>query len=112
MTHAPDDGCLSCHAGIEPMHSSAVVQLTCTDCHGGNGTTRDKKLAHVQPHPHRGRRGSGSRARRLLHRHRAPDRIRGRGEGGHQPVAGPLHLLAAVDRDRVPEQSLMRAQHV
>src|ERR1043165_8857887 len=49
FAHTPDDGCLSCHAGIEPMHASAVVQLSCTDCHGGNGTAKDKTLAHVQP---------------------------------------------------------------
>src|ERR1043165_6851969 len=42
-------GCLSCHAGIEPMHSSAVVKLTCTDCHGGDGTSKDKNVVHVQP---------------------------------------------------------------
>lgn len=47
-----DDGCLSCHRGIEPMHASAAVQLSCTDCHGGNGTARVKEQAHVPPrHP-------------------------------------------------------------
>ncbi|HYU25059.1 MAG TPA: hypothetical protein VEO74_07650, partial [Thermoanaerobaculia bacterium] len=45
----PDDGCISCHKGIEPMHISAAVKLSCTDCHGGNGTTKDKKQAHVAP---------------------------------------------------------------
>ncbi len=29
-------GCLSCHAGIEPMHVSGQVNLGCVDCHGGN----------------------------------------------------------------------------
>ena len=45
----PDDGCLSCHNGIEPMHISTAVKLSCTDCHGGNGTTKDKKQAHIAP---------------------------------------------------------------
>ncbi|HEY8020415.1 MAG TPA: multiheme c-type cytochrome [Thermoanaerobaculia bacterium] len=29
-------GCLTCHAGIEPMHASPAVQLGCVDCHGGD----------------------------------------------------------------------------
>lgn len=59
-------GCISCHAGIEPMHDSPAVRLGCTDCHGGNsqvgtsaGGAKDaaayeqaKKQAHVLPeHP-------------------------------------------------------------
>ena len=39
--------CESCHAGIEPMHET--VQLTCTECHGGDGTQTTKERAHVQP---------------------------------------------------------------
>ncbi|HUP61415.1 MAG TPA: hypothetical protein VNA69_13445 [Thermoanaerobaculia bacterium] len=42
-------GCLSCHAGIEPMHTSPNVRLTCTDCHGGDPAAREKGKAHVQP---------------------------------------------------------------
>ena len=42
-------GCLTCHAGIEPMHASPAVKLGCTDCHGGNADTRVKEEAHVQP---------------------------------------------------------------
>jgi hypothetical protein len=38
-----------CHAGIEPMHVSPVVRLTCTDCHGGHSDTTDKLAAHVLP---------------------------------------------------------------
>ena len=33
---AKSTGCLSCHAGIEPMHAQDDVKLGCTDCHGGN----------------------------------------------------------------------------
>lgn len=29
-------GCLSCHLGVEKMHTSPAVQLSCTDCHGGD----------------------------------------------------------------------------
>ena len=57
--------CLSCHAGIEPMHVSGQVNLGCVDCHGGNvnanaggakpGTAEYAAVqrdAHVQPeHP-------------------------------------------------------------
>ncbi len=46
---AKSAGCLSCHAGIEPMHASAAVKLACTDCHGGNGAALVKQQAHIQP---------------------------------------------------------------
>jgi hypothetical protein len=39
--------CESCHAGIEPMHET--VQMTCTECHGGDGTQTEKDRAHVLP---------------------------------------------------------------
>lgn len=39
--------CESCHAGIEPMHES--VELTCTECHGGDGTQPTREKAHVPP---------------------------------------------------------------
>ena len=42
-------GCLTCHAGIEPMHASPAVKLGCTDCHGGDATATTKEQAHVQP---------------------------------------------------------------
>ena len=44
---ADSEGCLHCHAGIEDMHPG--FPLSCVDCHGGNGKTREKLLAHVQP---------------------------------------------------------------
>jgi len=50
MVHAKSAGCLECHAGVEPMHSSPNVQLGCTDCHGGNPTpSLPKEIAHVLP---------------------------------------------------------------
>src|ERR1043166_2705198 len=48
-SRAADEGCLCRHSGIQPMHAATVVKLSCTDCHGGNGTTKEKTLAHVQP---------------------------------------------------------------
>ncbi|MGH7789693.1 MAG: multiheme c-type cytochrome [Candidatus Binatia bacterium] len=33
---AKSAGCLSCHAGIEPMHESTAVVIGCADCHGGD----------------------------------------------------------------------------
>ncbi len=43
-------GCLQCHAGVEPMHSSKNVVLGCTDCHGGNATPGlTQRQAHVAP---------------------------------------------------------------
>ena len=55
------EGCVSCHNGIEPMHASSAVKLSCTDCHGGNASVRAttlpasaeyenvKNQAHVHP---------------------------------------------------------------
>ena len=43
-------GCIECHAGIEPMHTSPNVMLGCTDCHGGNATPGlTQRKAHVEP---------------------------------------------------------------
>ena len=43
-------GCLECHAGSEPMHTSPNVVLGCTDCHGGNATPGlMQRQAHVAP---------------------------------------------------------------
>ena len=39
--------CEGCHAGIEPMHQN--VDLGCVECHGGDGTQKDKDKAHVLP---------------------------------------------------------------
>ena len=56
------EGCVSCHAMIEPMHKYGTTEtleklkdgkdavgLTCTACHGGNPATKKKEEAHVQP---------------------------------------------------------------
>jgi hypothetical protein len=39
--------CEGCHAGIEPMHQN--VDLGCVECHGGDGTQKEKEKAHVLP---------------------------------------------------------------
>jgi hypothetical protein len=31
-------GCLSCHAGVEPIHASEAVQISCVQCHGGDAS--------------------------------------------------------------------------
>ena len=40
-------GCIHCHDGIEDMHPEAA--LSCVDCHGGNGESMEKLVAHVRP---------------------------------------------------------------
>jgi len=45
MARKPDPGCISCHEGIEEMHP--WEPLTCVECHGGDGQSRDKARAHV-----------------------------------------------------------------
>lgn len=57
------EGCIKCHANIEPMHrynargdvfdtlqdGKDAQGLTCTACHGGNPAATTQKDAHVQP---------------------------------------------------------------
>jgi hypothetical protein len=60
---APTHGCLDCHAGTDAatMHQAPSVRVSCTDCHGGDGSVRAagpsgsdawrdaKRRAHVRP---------------------------------------------------------------
>ncbi len=41
------EGCIECHAGIEPMHP--WHELSCTACHGGDPRATRKEQAHVRP---------------------------------------------------------------
>src|SRR5947207_3753294 len=53
------EGCLTCHTQIEPMHVTKSgkledgkdgQKLSCTYCHGGNPAEKtNKEVAHVQP---------------------------------------------------------------
>ena len=43
------EGFLFCHTGIEKMHTSLVVRLGCTDCHGGNAQVKTIEGGHVKP---------------------------------------------------------------
>ena len=43
-----DTGCLRCHERLEAMHPKA--ELSCTDCHGGDGQAKIREEAHV-PRP-------------------------------------------------------------
>lgn len=43
-TSVTDPGCLSCHQGIEQISAS---HNGCVPCHGGDGSSRDKKTAHA-----------------------------------------------------------------
>jgi hypothetical protein len=52
------EGCVSCHANIEPMHDTGTNKLdkgdrdgqnlSCTSCHGGNPAAKTKEEAHVR----------------------------------------------------------------
>ena len=49
---AKSRGCVSCHKTVGDPHGSQALNLGCTDCHGGDATSTDKHIAHVQPrHP-------------------------------------------------------------
>ena len=41
-----DPGCLNCHEKLEQFHEN--VDISCTDCHGGDFTAEEKELAHIQ----------------------------------------------------------------
>lgn len=43
------DACLSCHAGVEPVHPDPVDANDCTACHGGDDQALTKEGAHVLP---------------------------------------------------------------
>ncbi|RMD92554.1 MAG: hypothetical protein D6813_05700 [Calditrichaeota bacterium] len=43
------EGCLTCHKGIEKMHTSRAVRLGCIDCHGGDPAARTIEKGHVKP---------------------------------------------------------------
>ncbi len=45
---ADSSGCITCHQGIEIPHPE-IAELTCVDCHGGDGTATEIAKAHVQP---------------------------------------------------------------
>ncbi|QBF83272.1 hypothetical protein EXU30_11605 [Shewanella maritima] len=43
-----DKGCMSCHEGIEQFSDvDMMADLTCVDCHNGNGKATDQKKAHT-----------------------------------------------------------------
>jgi hypothetical protein len=46
---AKSAGCVQCHRNTADPHGKATLRLGCTDCHGGDATTLDKKRAHVLP---------------------------------------------------------------
>jgi hypothetical protein len=45
---APSTGCMECHQGARDPHPTAQ-NLSCVDCHGGNGTARTKEEGHPKP---------------------------------------------------------------
>ncbi len=47
LSSAEDPGCISCHAGIEPIHEEGIPATECTHCHGGDGEATTAIAAHV-----------------------------------------------------------------
>lgn len=45
--HAKSTGCLSCHQQVRDPHFKDTLRLGCTDCHGGDPNSTDKRTAHV-----------------------------------------------------------------
>jgi hypothetical protein len=66
-----------------------------------------QRLTGVEPHPERQALAPDRAARRPLHGHRRPERPGGGGERHHEPVAQPLHLVAAVGGGGLGQQVVM-----
>jgi hypothetical protein len=49
MAAAKSGSCVGCHHGTHDPHGKDSVRLGCVDCHGGDPTCADKRLAHVWP---------------------------------------------------------------
>ena len=70
-------GCIQCHQHTGDPHEKSTVNLGCVDCHGGNPTTGDKEIAHVQPRFPQAWRSSANPVRSYtLLNHETPDFIR------------------------------------
>ncbi len=42
-------GCIACHQQTHDPHGKSTVKLGCVDCHGGDPTTADIRVAHIRP---------------------------------------------------------------
>ena len=74
---AKSTGCVACHQNTCDPHEKATVHLGCSDCHGGDPTTKHKDRAHVQPHFHDAWRSSANPVRSYtLLNHEKPEFIR------------------------------------
>jgi hypothetical protein len=82
-------GCLGCHAGIEPIHASEAVQISCVQCHGGDASA--ERPAGAQP-------GSPGYEAALAAAHvrpRFPERWARRASAGGSGSAPPGRLSSA-----------------
>jgi hypothetical protein len=46
-TQGQEEKCLECHQGIEEVSRSHPKKLGCTSCHGGDGSSAEKNVAHA-----------------------------------------------------------------
>jgi hypothetical protein len=102
-------GCLSCHAGIEPIHATGTVQVGCAECHGGDPTAIRpageapgsdlyealRRQAHVQPlYPERWPSSANPERTYTLLLQESPDFVRFINPGDlrvAQETCGPCH---------------------
>lgn len=92
---ANQDNCLTCHFGIEDMHP--WEELSCTTCHGGDGTAETKEKAHVAPR----RKLPGDE--RVLPLDYDPEYLRFRNPSNLrvvQSTCGQCHAAACADLER------------
>lgn len=75
-------GCLACHAGIEPIHASPAVRISCTDCHGGDPEPAPPASAAPGDEAYERAKEAAHVARRYPERWRYPE--------GAGPSANPL----------------------
>jgi hypothetical protein len=101
-------GCLQCHSGVEPMHSSPNVVLGCTDCHGGHAQPGlRKEQAHIQPrNPERWPSSANPANSSVLLNHESPEFIRFVNPGDLRVARQSCGLCHGEIIDRV-ERSMM-----
>lgn len=102
-------GCLSCHLGIEPIHTTKTVQIGCAECHGGDATAaapagatpgsgpyeEAKRRAHVLPlYPERWQTSANPERTYTLLLQESPEFVRFINPGDlrvAQETCGPCH---------------------
>ena len=116
-------GCLSCHLGIEPIHTTRTVQIGCAECHGGDATAASpegavpgsgpyeevKRRAHILPlYPDRWQTSANPERTYTLLLQESPEFVRFINPGDlrvAQETCGPCHQEQVNRRAQEPDDA-------